>query len=895
MSTDSAKTPLPFDDEEETLFARDVSGRLIRVRDAERRDYDQLVSVTFHLGANDSLSVKVPKAVPTTDSQGVPLRDKDGSTVPRATTIYDASGQFISDRLMNEYKSLIELFKVNQDGRGQNLVLKYREKYEKPKDRDLLPEQMVTREFIDGLRRDFRSEIPWLAMNVGGTDPEWPQKKVALLERFADMLDEPHPIPVLCHQDHMNPVAVCRVCAVAVARVDRTGKMKAARKLVPACQHRVEQGMHVHFPVSETREGKDCLSSIRMLLMMLMARNLHDDAPHDPLRSTRTLVMKPGQPIGPPMTGVYRNELAALARRFGVGNIGSLLTKTPSRPERRDNSSQVILVDHNNCILCNRCVRACNEVKPFKIIGRTGKGTRAAIGFDLNQPMADSNCVSCGECMVSCPTGALTFKTPVAREFWLEGAAPEVNVSAGELMRTNPLFRDMSYSYLKWNEGSWSRRVLKDGEILCQQGDYGATAFILEKGKFELLVGDKIVGTRPAEDLILGEMACINNQPRSATIRARGPSQVLEIRRNILYNLQRNRIARELLDQVYRRRALESLFRKGKLFQGLTEEQNRFCSEFLRDRVDMLHVSEGETICRQGEEGDACYVVRVGHVKVIREHEQHSVVVDYLRPGAYFGEISLLSDLPEVRKRLPKGVGVYQRTATCVALDNVEVCRIRRKDFLDLITKKPEIRQPLIDHAVGILSTDIVRMRAYDVPLKDFVDQGIYQGQKLLVLDLESCTRCDECTKACVHSHEDGHNRLTREGLRFGNFLVATSCRSCHDPKCLVGCPVDAIHRSSETGSLAIRIDNHCIGCGLCSHNCPFGNIKMSDPDGNGPIKAKAVTCDLCESVSGAPGPMCVHACPHDAAHRPSADQFWQMVYGRGIESAAQAEPTVEV
>ena len=67
-------------------------------------------------------------------------------------------------------------------------------------------------------------------------------------------------------------------------------------------------------------------------------------------------------------------------------------------------------------------------------------------------------------------------------------------------------------------------------------------------------------------------------------------------------------------------------------------------------------------------------------------------------------------------------------------------------------------------------------------------------AQSLLVLDLEKCTRCDECTKACADAH-DGVTRLIREGLRFDKFLVASSCRSCLDPYCMVGCPVGSIRR----------------------------------------------------------------------------------------------------
>ena len=120
------------------------------------------------------------------------------------------------------------------------------------------------------------------------------------------------------------------------------------------------------------------------------------------------------------------------------------------------------------------------------------------------------------------------------------------------------------------------------------------------------------------------------------------------------------------------------------------------------------------------------------------------------------------------------------------------------------------------------------------VPLDNFLAQGLMEAQSLLVLDLEKCTRCDACVRACADSH-DGVTRLVREGLRFDKYLVATSCRQCRDPLCMVGCPVGSIRRRN---SLEVIIEDWCIGCGLCAENCPYGNINLhpfnvmaDDPD----------------------------------------------------------------
>jgi formate dehydrogenase major subunit len=79
-------------------------------------------------------------------------------------------------------------------------------------------------------------------------------------------------------------------------------------------------------------------------------------------------------------------------------------------PRSTDNSSPVIAVDHDACILCDRCIRACDEIQSNHVIGRAHRALGTRIAFDLDQPMGESTCVACGECAASCPTGALTNK-----------------------------------------------------------------------------------------------------------------------------------------------------------------------------------------------------------------------------------------------------------------------------------------------------------------------------------------------------------------------------------------------------------------------------------------------------------------------------------------------------
>src|SRR5204862_8113292 len=133
--------------------------------------------------------------------------------------------------------------------------------------------------------------------------------------------------------------------------------------------------------------------------------------------------------------------------------------------------------------------------------------------------------------------------------------------------------------------------------------------------------------------------------------------------------------------------------------------------------------------------------------------------------------------------------------------------------FRQIIAVFPQIRNQFVAAArQRIYRNEQERMQIERVPLDEFLSQVLLNAQSLLVLDLEKCTRCDECTKACADAH-DGVTRLVREGLRFSNYLVASSCRSCLDPYCMVGCPVGSIRRR-QSGE--ISIEDWCIGCGKC-------------------------------------------------------------------------------
>ena len=271
----------------------------------------------------------------------------------------------------------------------------------------------------------------------------------------------------------------------------------------------------------------------------------------------------------------------------------------------------------------------------------------------------------------------------------------------------------------------------------------------------------------------------------------------------------------------------------------------------------------------------------------------------YVGQGDVIGELGVVLDEP--------------RHATCVAYDHpdgridmrvpdsrsgavpsqLELVKIRRDDFKRVLQNSAELRdrvkqivdsrRPAADAAAGPQTTNAWSLRN----LPEFEDLGLVQGQRLMLIDLDRCTRCGECVKACVSAHDDGHTRLYLDGPRFGDYLAPISCRKCLDPVCMIGCPVGAIHRG-DVGEIQIR--DWCIGCSLCERQCPYGSIHMSELVGEfettapllellekgvelKEVKKRAVVCDLCASTNLG-REACVYACPHDAAMRVNGMQF---------------------
>jgi formate dehydrogenase major subunit len=195
-------------------------------------------------------------------------------------------------------------------------------------------------------------------------------------------------IPHLCYKDGLRADGNCRACVVEI---------KGERTLAPSCCRSATAGMEVQ------AKSERAVKSQKMVLEMLLSDMPdHGYKWNDGDRTT-------------PDSSQQHGELSDWATRMGVAVRPELKALRREQPTA-DISHPAMEVNLDACIQCNRCVRACREEQVNDVIGYANRGSHAEIVFDLNDPMGDSTCVACGECVQACPTGALMPKSRVGTQ-----------------------------------------------------------------------------------------------------------------------------------------------------------------------------------------------------------------------------------------------------------------------------------------------------------------------------------------------------------------------------------------------------------------------------------------------------------------------------------------------
>ena len=440
----------------------------------------------------------------------------------------------------------------------------------------------------------------------------------------------------------------------------------------------------------------------------------------------------------------------------------------------------------------------------------------------------------------------------------------------GESISSPPIFK---------SPGDLSRAMPSAGAPAASSEHYRRSQAQNEKSVTYLSVMDfdlpKDAAARLGEGEIFGEIGALSGWPQSVTAQALNDCELVQIRLPALRLMKRKSKAfKTRVDKLYRKRSLIQQLRMSPLFKDCAPG----FTIHLAGTVELVSCEPGEVVVEEGKPADAVYLVRSGFMKMSQRVGEGQMALSYISKGMSFGEIELLIE----------NISSWQFTVSSVGYG--ELVKIPREEFQRLTKDYPGVEKMLWEQAVARIKSTGSSKRSPEQ--SEFVqislEQGLVEGNSILVIDLNQCTRCDDCVRGCSETH-DGRPRFVREGNKFENFLVAKSCYHCQDPVCLIGCPTGAIRRANVGDVVEIREDV-CIGCGTCGGNCPYDAIVMHDTGQTWPgdtlpkslrgtARNVASKCDLC--YTSELGPACVRSCPQGCAYRiGSVEEFRELLKG---------------
>ncbi len=438
-------------------------------------------------------------------------------------------------------------------------------------------------------------------------------------------------------------------------------------------------------------------------------------------------------------------------------------------------------------------------------------------------------------------------------------------------LREQPMFSDQQLvldNYLLHFVATSKLLMLMPGAIVMHEGEFGRAMYFILEGRFELSSTGPDGSDMPVAVLrrgeYMGEHGMLTGQQRNATARAQTAVVVLEVPEQVMQRLMEIVPAvRSFFEQLNNARSIEAILKRMALFQGVSPIDIRQVAEQTQvkryDRDDRLFSEGGPGTVgagvERGGEGipapqagwhasarglarESMHILLEGFVKVARRttagtgrDKTDERIIAYRQGGDYFaGGLDLLGD---------------GRPVTVTAITRASVAEIPRQVLLNLFARYPEVSQRFTmrlqqyrDAAAAaqtgffdpLAHTSTQTVDSHDKSgsyvearsgLRQLVGGGVIEGTEVLVIDLDLCIHCNECEEACARRH--GHSRMNRKGMVVGNISIATACRQCQDPVCML-CSRAGIARLP---SGEVYITDSCIGCGICAERCPYDNISI--------------------------------------------------------------------
>jgi Fe-S-cluster-containing dehydrogenase component/CRP-like cAMP-binding protein len=434
-------------------------------------------------------------------------------------------------------------------------------------------------------------------------------------------------------------------------------------------------------------------------------------------------------------------------------------------------------------------------------------------------------------------------------------------------------------------------QLKQDSRVAARQGaDDQVRVFLQDVPR--ILDENKSAVIEPGE--FFGEIAALSRMPRTATVFAQAEgTELLEIRWQGLRDLMRyDHHLHDHIDSIYRSRALAAALRETPIFRHLSPEdlqkvmdQTEFATygdydwsgEYKRlAQAGGAGKAPESVIAQAGDYPNGVIVIRAGFARLTRKFGNGQRTLNYLGAGQVYGVEEIAHNW-----RNPAALVPLQHSLRVIGYTHVLVVPTKVMEAIVLPTVPKHLLPPaVVETDEWEIAPEVDAAAKIGADTLEFLTENrFFNGTASMVIDLDRCTRCDDCVRACATAH-DNNPRFLRHGPSSGKIMVANACMHCVDPVCMIGCPTGAIHRDAFGGQVIIN-PTTCIGCKACYNNCPYDAIRMveiRDTAGEFMVDQemrpimKATKCDLC--VEQMTGPACQRACPHGALARVNLNEL---------------------
>ncbi len=600
------------------------------------------------------------------------------------------------------------------------------------------------------------------------------------------------------------------------------------------------------------------------------------------------------------------------------------------------------------CIGCNRCMEACPV--PMSSLVTIADLNTANVTESVAPSVArfTHECIMCGSCVPVCPVDnhrdllMLSLKERLGVSWKKKpdmhrvqqvidrlpaGWTPQMLIAR---LREQAILRNVEQvpdTYLLHILAASELAVVMPGKTLLREGEYGRDLYLIVEGRLELTASNIEGNALPVAILRRGEYAgedgMLTGLPYKATAYAQAPAMVLRVPEQVMQRLMELVPGvRSHFEQYNAARSLRSILKRLALFQGVAD---RDIQELIRRMPIKEYDRDERLFAEDALDGkparETLHILLEGFVKVARhtavgtgQQKGDERIIAYRQSGDYFaGGLDLLGD---------------GQAVTVTTINRCRVAEAPRDALLALFREYPEVNQRFslrlreyVETAAaaqgyalvgGPLARYAPESSSVDPDVQDglhsLVTDGVVEGTEVLVIDLDKCIHCDECEEACARRH--GHSRMNRKGMVVGNISIATACRQCQDPVCML-CSRAGIARHPNG---EVYITESCIGCGICAERCPYGAISIVQIE-DGPAQPlalerfrdfftkgagreralKSLPMVKVEQVGSytAPGPMDVYAPRHgfDELRKKVAIKC-DLCAGYGDQACVQACPT---